>query len=35
MVRINTDRSDGAALAWSEAVAWYAEAEFYRQAEAI
>ncbi len=29
MVRINTDRVDGAALGWSEASAWDAEAEFY------
>jgi nucleoside-diphosphate-sugar epimerase len=30
MVRINTDRVDGAALGWSEAAAWEAEAEFYK-----
>jgi UDP-glucose 4-epimerase len=30
MVRINTDRVDGAALGWSEAAAWDAEAEFYK-----
>ena len=28
--RINTDRVDGAALGWSEAAAWDAEAEFYK-----
>jgi UDP-glucose 4-epimerase len=32
MVRINTDRIDGAGLGWSETSAWDAEAEFYRQA---
>ena len=32
MVRINTDRIDGAGLDWSETSAWDAEAEFYRQA---
>jgi hypothetical protein len=31
MVRINTDRIDGTDLGWSEATAWDAEAEFYRQ----
>ena len=31
MVRINTDRIDGAELGWSETTAWDAEAEFYRQ----
>jgi len=31
MVRINTDRIDGDALGWSEASAWDAEAEFYKQ----
>jgi UDP-glucose 4-epimerase len=31
MVRINTDRLDGAALGWSEERAWDAEAEFYRE----
>jgi nucleoside-diphosphate-sugar epimerase len=30
MVRINTDRVDGAALGWSEAAAWDAEAEYYK-----
>lgn len=30
IVRINTDRIDGAALGWSEAAAWDAEAEFYK-----
>ena len=30
MVRINTDRIDGTAFAWSEAAAWNAEAEFYQ-----
>jgi nucleoside-diphosphate-sugar epimerase len=30
MVRINTDRVDGAALGWNEAAAWDAEAEFYK-----
>jgi nucleoside-diphosphate-sugar epimerase len=30
MVRINTDRLDTAAFAWSEAAAWDAEAEFYK-----
>ena len=30
MVRINTDRVDGAAFGWSEAAAWDAEAEFYK-----
>jgi UDP-glucose 4-epimerase len=29
MVRVNTDRVDGAAFGWSEAAAWDAEAEFY------
>jgi UDP-glucose 4-epimerase len=29
MVRINTDRIDGAAFGWSEKLAWDAEAEFY------
>ena len=29
MVRINTDRIDGAALGWSEAKAWDSEAEYY------
>ena len=29
MVRINTDRIDGAAFDWSETSAWDAEAEFY------
>ena len=32
MVRINTDRVDGAELGWSETSAWDAEAEFYRPA---
>lgn len=32
MVRINTDRVDGAALGWSEKLAWDAEAEFYQRA---
>ena len=32
MVRINTDRIDGSAFGWSEASAWDAEAEFYKQA---
>jgi UDP-glucose 4-epimerase len=31
MVRINTDRLDGAAFGWSEERAWDAEAEFYRE----
>ena len=31
MVRINTDRVDGAAFGWNETAAWDAEAEFYRQ----
>jgi nucleoside-diphosphate-sugar epimerase len=31
MVRINTDRIDGAEFGWSETAAWDAEAEFYRQ----
>jgi len=31
MVRINTDRIDGAAHGWSEAAAWDALADFYRQ----
>jgi UDP-glucose 4-epimerase len=36
MVRINTDRVDSAALGWSEAAAWDAEAEFYKaRAEAV
>lgn len=30
MVRINTDRADGATFGWSEAAAWDAEAEFYQ-----
>ena len=30
IVRINTDRVDSAALGWSEAAAWDAEAEFYK-----
>jgi UDP-glucose 4-epimerase len=30
MVRINTDRVDSAALGWSEAAAWDAEAQFYK-----
>lgn len=30
MVRINTDRIDTSTLAWSEAAAWDAEAEFYK-----
>jgi UDP-glucose 4-epimerase len=30
MVRINSDRIDGATLGWSEAAAWDAEAEFYK-----
>ena len=30
MVRINTDRVDGAELGWSEAAAWDAEAAFYK-----
>jgi UDP-glucose 4-epimerase len=30
LVRINTDRVDSAALGWSEAAAWDAEAEFYK-----
>jgi UDP-glucose 4-epimerase len=30
MVRINTDRVDGATLGWNEAAAWDAEAEFYK-----
>jgi UDP-glucose 4-epimerase len=30
MVRINTDRVDGAAFGWNEAAAWDAEAEFYK-----
>jgi nucleoside-diphosphate-sugar epimerase len=29
MVRVNTDRIDGAAFGWSETSAWDAEAEFY------
>jgi UDP-glucose 4-epimerase len=29
MVRINTDRIDGAAFGWTEKVAWDAEADFY------
>jgi nucleoside-diphosphate-sugar epimerase len=29
MVRVNTDRIDGAALGWKEGSAWDAEAEFY------
>lgn len=29
MVRVNTNRIDGAAFGWSEAAAWDAEAEFY------
>jgi hypothetical protein len=32
MVRINTDRIDGAEFGWSEPSAWDAEAEFYQQA---
>ena len=32
MIRINTDRVDGAEFGWSEAAAWDAEAEFYKQA---
>jgi UDP-glucose 4-epimerase len=32
MVRINTDRIDGAEFGWSETSAWDAEAEFYQQA---
>lgn len=32
MVRINTDRIDGAKLNWNEKSAWDAEAEYYRQA---
>ena len=32
MVRINTDRIDGADFGWSETSAWDAEAEFYQQA---
>jgi len=32
MVRINTDRIDGAEFGWSETSAWDAEAEFYKQA---
>jgi len=32
MVRINTDRVDGAEFGWSETSAWDAEADFYRQA---
>lgn len=32
MVRINTDRVDGAEFGWSEASAWDAEADFYKQA---
>ena len=32
MVRINTDRIDGAAYGWNETSAWDAEAEFYKQA---
>jgi hypothetical protein len=31
MVRVNTDRIDGAAFGWSEKSAWDAEAEFYDQ----
>ena len=30
IMRINTDRVDGAAFGWSEPAAWDAEAEFYR-----
>jgi UDP-glucose 4-epimerase len=30
MVRVNTDRIDGSPFGWSEAAAWDAEAEFYR-----
>jgi len=30
MVRINTDRVDGAAFGWNEPAAWDAEAEFYK-----
>lgn len=30
MVRINTDRVDGTALGWSEALAWDRQAEFYQ-----
>jgi UDP-glucose 4-epimerase len=33
MVRINTDRIDGAAFGWSESSAWDAEAEFYDRAK--
>lgn len=33
MVRVNMDRIDGAAFAWSESSAWDAEAEFYRQTD--
>jgi hypothetical protein len=32
MVRINTDRIDGAEFGWSETAAWDGEAEFYKQA---
>jgi UDP-glucose 4-epimerase len=36
VVRINTNRVDSAALGWSEAAAWDAEAEFYKaRAEAV
>jgi hypothetical protein len=31
MVRINTDRTDGAAFGWNEKLAWDAEAEFYHR----
>jgi nucleoside-diphosphate-sugar epimerase len=33
MVRVNTDRVNGATFAWSESLAWDAEAEFYNQAK--
>ena len=33
MVRINTDRIDGADFGWSEASAWDAEAEFYARSQ--
>lgn len=32
MVRINTDRVDGKAFGWNEALSWDSEAEYYRQA---
>jgi UDP-glucose 4-epimerase len=33
MVRINTDRIDGAKYGWNEGLAWDAEAEFYKQSK--